>query len=112
MSEIPKYLDSLLVEFRRGTVTIGVLSQLYKPQYRYVLVTKLNEKGLSIEAGTLYPLLRRLEKQGLLESEWDTKEARPRKHYFLSEAGKEIYIRLKDEWENIVQSVQMDDYRG
>ncbi|UOQ50010.1 PadR family transcriptional regulator [Gracilibacillus caseinilyticus] len=105
MSEAKDYMDKLIQELRRGTITIGVLSQLSEPQYGYSLVSMLGEKGIHVEPGTLYPLLRRLEKQGLLEQKWDTNESRPRKYYFLSETGKEVYDLLITEWENIVQSL-------
>src|SRR5690606_36005948 len=84
MSVANEHLDKLMQELKRGTLTIGVLSQLHKPQYGYSLVALLEEKNFQVEAGTLYPLLRRLEKQGLLESKWDTNETRPRKYYMLS----------------------------
>ncbi|MGP4042490.1 PadR family transcriptional regulator [Gracilibacillus sp. D59] len=105
MNDAKGYMDKLMQELRRGTITIGVLSQLSEPQYGYSLVTRLEEKGIHVEPGTLYPLLRRLEKQGLLESKWDTNEARPRKYYLLSETGKEVYELLIVEWQHIVQSM-------
>ncbi|CDQ41155.1 MULTISPECIES: PadR family transcriptional regulator [Virgibacillus] len=105
MSEAKEHLDKLTQELRRGTITIGVLSQLSKPQYGYSLVTKLNEEGIHVEPGTLYPLLRRLEKQGLLESTWDTNEARPRKYYMLSKMGAEVFELLWKEWQKMVDSL-------
>nr|WP_244986956.1 PadR family transcriptional regulator [Oceanobacillus caeni] len=95
----------MLQELRRGTITIGVLSQLSEAQYGYSLVTMLSEKGIPVEPGTLYPLLRRLEKQGLLDSQWDTNEARPRKYYLLSKTGKEVFDLLVVEWKSIVSSL-------
>ncbi|WP_010098335.1 PadR family transcriptional regulator [Ornithinibacillus scapharcae] len=100
-----EHIDKLMLELRRGTITIGVLSQLSSPQYGYSLVTLLDEKGIHVEPGTLYPLLRRLEKQGLLDSSWDTNEARPRKYYVLSETGKSVYEQLCVEWQSIVSSL-------
>ncbi len=91
-------LDGLILELRRGTITLGVLSQLKAPSYGYSLVASLQEKGLNVDASTVYPLLRRLEKQGILESEWNTDGAKPRKYYQLSEEGKEIYLRLCENW--------------
>lgn len=91
-------LNSLLTELRRGTLTLAVLSQLRTPQYGYSLVQLLEESGIAIEQSTLYPLLRRLEKQELVTSHWDTSESRPRKYYVLSEFGLEIYLQLKKEW--------------
>ena len=94
-------LDSLTTELRRGTLTLAVLSQLRTPQYGYSLVQLLEESGISIDQSTLYPLLRRLEKQELVTSSWDTSESRPRKYYVLSEYGMEILLQLKQEWLNI-----------
>jgi len=95
MSEL---LNSLTTELRRGTLTLAVLSQLKKPQYGYSLVQRLEESGIVIEQSTLYPLLRRLEKQELLSSIWDTTESRPRKYYILSDYGTEVFEALKEEW--------------
>ncbi|WP_368655066.1 PadR family transcriptional regulator [Ornithinibacillus sp. 4-3] len=105
MTDANEQLDKIMQELRRGTITIGVLSQLSEPQYGYSLVSMLNDKGIHVEAGTLYPLLRRLEKQGLLDSEWDTNESRPRKYYLLSEEGKKVFDLLVLEWKNIVVSL-------
>lgn len=105
MSEANEHLDKLMQELRRGTLTIGVLSQLYEPQYGYSLVASLEEKDFHVDAGTLYPLLRRLEKQGLLVSEWDTNETRPRKYYLLSESGKVVLEQLIIEWREMVNSL-------
>ena len=91
-------LNSLSTELRRGTLTLAVLSQLRTPQYGYSLVQLLEDSGIAIEQSTLYPLLRRLEKQELVTSSWDTSESRPRKYYVLSEYGLEIFLKLKDEW--------------
>lgn len=95
---VKEQVDKIMRELRRGTITISVLSQLSEPQYGYSLVSILSEKGIEVEPGTLYPLLRRLEKQGLLKSEWDTNETRPRKYYVLSMMGKEVFDLLWDEW--------------
>lgn len=102
MTDANEHLDKLMQELRRGTLTISVLSQISKPQYGYSLVTLLGEKGIHVEPGTLYPMLRRLEKQGLLESKWDTNDSRPRKYYLLSSTGKEVYDLLVAEWKRIV----------
>ncbi|MFH1694079.1 MAG: PadR family transcriptional regulator [Bacillota bacterium] len=98
---------NLVVELRRGTQIIAVLSQLQENQYGYSLLQRLNEKKINIEAGTLYPLMRRLESQGVLVSEWDTSESRPRKYYVLSEMGQDILIELKKEWYRL--SKEMDE---
>lgn len=91
-------LTNLLTELRRGTLTLCVLSQLKTPQYGYALLQRLSENHIDIEANTLYPLLRRLESQGMLASNWDTTESRPRKFYYLSEGGVTLYTSLKQEY--------------
>jgi PadR family transcriptional regulator PadR len=101
----PVILSAMLVELRRGTLTLAVLSRLKEPQYGYSLLQCLEEKGVPIEANTLYPLMRRLETQGLLENSWDTTSARPRKYYVLNEDGKAIYEALKKEWLNTCASI-------
>jgi len=90
--------QNLISELRRGTLVLTVLSQLDEKQYGYSLVQLLAEKGVEIDQSTLYPLLRRLEDQGLLESEWSVEGPRPRRYYVLSEAGKETLQQLKQEW--------------
>ena len=87
MGEEKDLLSALLLELRRGTLTISVLSQMKEPKYGYALVQSLEEKGVSIDPNTLYPLLRRLESQGLLESKWETKGTKPRKYYQRTEYG-------------------------
>lgn len=97
--------ESLLLELRRGTIVLSVLSQLKSPQYGYSLVVLLEEKGIPVEAGTLYPLLRRLEKQEILESSWDVDSAKPRKYYKLSEGGINIYNKLCNQWFRMVENM-------
>ena len=97
MENFDELINTLIIELKRGTLVLSVLSQLNNPEYGYSLVQKLEEKNTPIEAGTLYPLLRRLEKQKLLISQWDTSESRPRKFYVLSDMGKQVYITLKQE---------------
>jgi PadR family transcriptional regulator, regulatory protein PadR len=99
-------LNSLMTELRRGTLTLAVLSQLDTPQYGYSLVQRLEAGGISIEQSTLYPLLRRLEKQELVTSSWDTSESRPRRYYVLSKYGTEVYRDLKKEWEQSTQELR------
>ncbi len=98
MSEIDDSIDKLRLELRRGVVVLAVLSQMEEPQYGYSLVQRLAEQGLDVEEGTLYPLLRRLEKQGLLESEWEVGEARPRKYYKISKQGRKVVNTLTGDW--------------
>ncbi|WP_438445019.1 PadR family transcriptional regulator [Gorillibacterium sp. sgz5001074] len=105
--DIQETISGLTQELRRGTLVLSVLSQLSEPQYGYSLVSSLEEKGVAIDPGTLYPLLRRLEKQGLLESRWDTNESRPRKYYLLSPDGREVYRQLGQEWSRLAASVRM-----
>ena len=89
-------LNSLITELRRGTLTLAVLCQLRTPQYGYSLVQLLEQSGIPIDQSTLYPLLRRLEKQELVTSSWDKSESRPRKYYVLSEFGLEILFTVKE----------------
>lgn len=103
--EKDQVLDNLVLELRRGTIVLGVLSLLRKPHYGYSLVTLLNEKDMPVEAGTLYPLLRRLEEQDVLVSTWDVEGAKPRKYYALSENGKETYSRLCTQWIDLTQKI-------
>ena len=99
-------INQLAVELKRGTQIMAVLSQLKKETYGYALLQALEEKGVAIEAGTLYPLLRRLESQGLLMSNWDTTESRPRKYYVLSDTGKTVLDALFKEWIIIEKNMQ------
>ncbi len=87
-----------LQELRRGSVVLACLSVLREPQYGYSLLTTLDRAGIRVDANTLYPLLRRLEKQGLLTSDWNTEDARPRKFYSVSAAGHRVLERLTTEW--------------
>ena len=98
MSDTEEQLDKLRLELRRGVVVLAVLSQMDTARYGYSLIQSLAEQGLDIEEGTLYPLLRRLEKQGLLESEWEVGESRPRKYYRISDTGREVLSTLIAEW--------------
>jgi DNA-binding PadR family transcriptional regulator len=112
MNDKDDLINSLIVELKRGTMVLLVLSQLHSNEYGYSLVQKLEEKEVPIEAGTLYPLLRRLEKQKLLRSEWDTSESRPRKFYRLSVEGTEVYKQLKKEWRqisNLLETIMKED---
>lgn len=105
MDSMEELINSFIIELKRGTLVLSVLSQLHTPEYGYSLVQKLEEKNSPIDAGTLYPLLRRLEKQQLLKSNWDTTESRPRKFYVLSDKGKEVYSRLKLEWKSLSEQL-------
>lgn len=100
-------LDNLIIELRRGTQMLFVLDALEHKQYGYSLLSELEAKKVAIEAGTLYPLLRRLDEQGLLDSEWDTTESRPRKYYVLSEKGKDTLSELKKEWVKLTKELSV-----
>ncbi len=98
-------LDNMLQELRRGLIMLAVLSQLGKQQYGYALLKLLADKGLSVDQGTLYPLLRRLESQGLLQSAWNLEESRPRRYYVISSEGRKLLPQLKSEWEGMVAAM-------
>ena len=98
-------MQNLLTELRRGSLTLAVLGSLREPRYGYALLQTLTEKGIEIEANTLYPLLRRLESQELLTSDWDTSESRPRKYYTVSKLGRDTYELLLTEWGNMQRSI-------
>ena len=95
-------LENTTLELRRGMIVLAVLSQLDEPQYGYSLIKRLSDAGLEIDQGTLYPLLRRLESQGLLSSDWRIEGERPRRYYVLSEEGRVLLPQLKQEWTGIV----------
>ncbi|HLU63926.1 MAG TPA: PadR family transcriptional regulator [Protaetiibacter sp.] len=94
-------LATHLQELRRGTVVLACLLLLKKADYGYALIDALERRGFATDANTLYPLLRRLEKQGLLSSEWDTAEARPRKFYRTSDDGARLADILSAEWRTL-----------
>ncbi len=105
LNDIEEIVRSYISELRRGTLILCVLSRLDEPKFGYSLVQELEEKGIPIDAGTLYPLLRRLEKQNLLSSIWELTDSRPRRYYFLSDTGKAVYSRLCAEWHSMVSSM-------
>ena len=98
-------LQSYITELRRGSLTIAVLGSLKTPRYGYALLQTLQQSGVGIEGNTLYPLLRRLESQGLLDSDWDTSESRPRKYYVMSGAGRQALAALLTEWDKMGKSL-------
>nr|BFE60645.1 PadR family transcriptional regulator [Dactylosporangium thailandense] len=98
--------EKLEQELRRGVVVLAVLSQLRSLRYGYELRQALVERGLPIEEGTLYPLLRRLEAQGVLSSEWQTAEGKPRRYYRLSAEGLRLYERLTSTWRGLNQAME------
>ena len=97
--------ENLRLELRRGGLTIAVLAELRTEQYGYTLRKALAEHGLAIDEGTLYPLLRRLETQGLLTSEWREENKRSKRFYHLSTEGELILKQLLDEWHSLSDSL-------
>jgi PadR family transcriptional regulator PadR len=98
-------LDTHLQELRRGTVVLACLRLLRQPGYGYGLLEELSARGFDTDANTLYPLLRRLEKQGHLTSEWNTDEARPRKFYRTSSAGDRLASALTEDLARVVAAI-------
>jgi DNA-binding PadR family transcriptional regulator len=92
-------------ELRRGTVVLACLALLRTPSYGYALLEALGEHGFRVDANTLYPLLRRLEAQGLLSGEWDTGASRPRKFYRCTPAGEQVLARLRAVWDELVTAI-------
>lgn len=88
----------LILELRRGAIVLAVLCQLEDEQYGYSLKRVLAAAGFDVEEGTLYPLMRRLESQGLLTSRWVLEESRPRRYYRISPAGRQVRDTLTTEW--------------
>lgn len=97
--------ENLRLELRRGCLTLAVLVQLRREHYGYTLRKDLVEHGLVIDESTLYPLLRRLETQGLLVSEWREEDKRNKRFYRLSSDGEQILGQLLQEWQAINQSI-------
>ncbi|AHC16121.1 PadR family transcriptional regulator [Salinispira pacifica] len=97
--------QNLVQELRRGSLVLAVLHLSDAPSYGYALVERLKQAGIGAEKNTLYPLLRRLEQQGLMESSWDTGEARPRKYYRITDEGRETRQLLKEEWNEMSRSM-------
>jgi len=105
--ENDELVQNMLLELRRGVLSIAVLSQLSKEEYGYSLLKALSDKGMEIEQSTLYPLLRRLESQGLLQSDWRiVDEARPRRYYVISAQGKAVLTKLKREWSTMSETMK------
>lgn len=88
----------LEADLRRSVIVLATLSQLKTAQYGYSLRQTLAEHGMEIEEGTLYPLLRRLESQGFLTSEWRIEDGPPRRYYTLSAEGRRLYPKLVKSW--------------
>ena len=99
-------VEKLKQEMRRGIILVAVMSRLQESQYGYALLKNLNDIGLEIGQDTLYPLLRRLEEQELLESEWRTDDPRPRRYYRLNQTGREVFKDLKSEWNEMEKIIR------
>ena len=105
MTEAPEKLDRLVMEVRRGALTLAVLLALRKAHYGYALRKKLAARGLEIDEGTLYPLLRRLEDQGLLRSHWQQEEGRKRRFYQIDSGGEIALAAMRSEWQGLGQVI-------
>ena len=98
--------ENLTLEFRRGALVLAVLTQLHREQYGYSLKKLLAERALEIDEGTLYPLLRRLEAQGLLRSRWRIEDGRPRRYYRISPQGEQVERELATEWRALARAIE------
>jgi PadR family transcriptional regulator, regulatory protein PadR len=98
--------EKISQELRRGLLILAALSQLDEEKYGYALITQLADQGLEIDQGTLYPLLRRLEDQGLLDSRWNTEGSRPRRYYIINETGKAALAALVADWRSLVDVME------
>ncbi len=101
----PELFENLRLELRRGCLSVAVMAQLRVERYGYTLRKSLADAGLDVDEGTLYPLLRRLESQGLLVSEWREENKRNKRFYRLSPDGEAILRQLLDEWQRINGSI-------
>jgi PadR family transcriptional regulator PadR len=101
----PELFDNLRLELRRGCLVVAVMAHLHEEHYGYTLRKALSDHGLAIEESTLYPLLRRLESQGVLVSQWREENKRNKRFYRLSPEGEQILARLLEEWNNINDSL-------
>ena len=99
-------LDKMRQELRRGVLVLAVLSSLKEAHYGYSLRQQLQHAGIEIDEGTLYPLVRRLADQGLLDSEWRQGEGRERRYYQLSESGADLLTQLTQDWQQLNQSLE------
>ena len=102
----------LELELRRGAIVLAALSQLKGAQYGYSLRQALSAQGMEIDEGTLYPLLRRLEAQGLLSSEWRVETGPPRRYYTLNADGRKLYLKLVKSWRKLSAVMDSLDLEG
>jgi PadR family transcriptional regulator PadR len=96
-----EHYQKLKLELRRGVLILAVLAEMREEHYGYSLRKNLMAKGLEIDEGTLYPLIRRLEKQNLLVSEWREEGNRKKRFYQLSEVGKTVLVQLTRDWKEV-----------
>ena len=101
----PDPFENLRLELRRGCLVVAVLAELRSERYGYTLRRALADSGMAIDEGTLYPLLRRLESQGLLTSEWREEDKRQKRFYRVSRGGAQILKRLLAEWRSLDSSL-------
>lgn len=99
-------LDRLIPEMRRGVLQLAILSLLAEKSYGYALCRKLGDKGFPTEEGTLYPILRRFEEQGLIQAVWKTDGPRPRKYYQSTKRGAQLLKDMETQWNEIAGSVE------
>ena len=102
----PETLENVRFELRRGSLILAVLAELQNERYGYLLRKELANRGLDIDENTLYPLLRRLESQGLLSSQWREEHKRRKRFYRISADGKMVLKQLIHEWEAINLSLR------
>jgi len=105
VSQTQTVYENLRLELRRGSLILAVLGALGREQYGYTLRKSLAAAGMPVDEGTLYPLLRRLEAQGLLESQWREEDKRNKRFYRLTAAGNVVFARLTVEWRQIGEAV-------
>ena len=106
MNDLNAIYANFVVELRRGVTNLVVLNQCQQPSYGYQLVKNLAERGVPLEANTVYPLLRRLEDQGLLRSDWDTSADKPRKYYQITENGRQLLAQITSYWRESVKNIE------
>ena len=112
--KLATFQEKFTQELRRGALILAVLSQLKEARYGYALIDQLAKQGLDIEQGTLYPLLRRLGEQGLLQSEWNVEGSHPRRYYVISPMGRDLLLMLIDDWQqlNVVMGGLLSENEG
>jgi len=103
---INEHVERLSAELRRGLIVLVVMSQLEKKAYGYSLLKQLEGKGFQVTQDTLYPLMRRLESQGYLQSDWEIDEARPRRYYQLNALGTAVYNALRRDWKDQIRVIE------